>query len=204
MARFNEILTGRYNRYLQKLLQMKGGSPAPQLAGEIQASIVLFHGVETRVHEGWDRFAMAFNQPGVAAQTSQARIRNPVGSNTIIVLEKITVANALADAPTVSGGPTVTDLATIVSNVANRLDPRGRPGSTAIVSRAAAASAVLNQVRWSGNGPANFTLDLMTFEDHEWPLLPAEGVQIEAGTVNQNLTFSILWRERALEGSEVF
>src|SRR5882762_4396490 len=36
MARFNEILTGRYNRFLQKLLQMKGGPPSAQLASEIQ------------------------------------------------------------------------------------------------------------------------------------------------------------------------
>jgi len=39
MAKFNEILAGRYNRFLQKLFQMKGGPPSAQLSSEITTNI---------------------------------------------------------------------------------------------------------------------------------------------------------------------
>src|SRR5258708_26699837 len=39
MARFNEILVGRYNRYLQKLLGIKGPPPSAQRSPEVGSQI---------------------------------------------------------------------------------------------------------------------------------------------------------------------
>src|SRR5438034_3476406 len=88
MARFNEILVGRYNRFVQKLLSMKGDAPVPQLASEFQPIIPTFSGVENRYLEGWDRFSITLSQTAVAAQTNGLQFRNPAGSNVIAVFEK--------------------------------------------------------------------------------------------------------------------
>jgi hypothetical protein len=54
MAKYNEILTGRYNRFIQKLFSMKGPAPAPQLSSDIAMQMSFFNGVENRYLEGWD------------------------------------------------------------------------------------------------------------------------------------------------------
>src|SRR5258708_40367383 len=94
MARFNEILAGRYNRYLQKLFVLKGGPPSAQLASEVMPTFSFFTGVENRYLAGWDRFGNSSSQAGVAAVTSGIRLRNPLGSGTIAVDENIFVLNA--------------------------------------------------------------------------------------------------------------
>src|SRR5260370_7764711 len=78
MARYNEILTGRYNRLLQKLLQMKGGPPAPQLASEISPQLSIPDlGVESRFHLGWNSFAFPINTPPGASTPPPPHFRKP-------------------------------------------------------------------------------------------------------------------------------
>src|SRR6266852_4829039 len=89
VAKYNEILVGRYNRYLQKLLGMKGQAHAPQLSSEISVNLQLFNGVETRYLEGWNRFSTSMNVAAVAALLSGAQLRNPAASNVILVIEKL-------------------------------------------------------------------------------------------------------------------
>src|SRR6266851_4747570 len=67
MARFNEILVGRYNRSLQKLLSMKGQAVMPQLASELQPTFSFFSGAENRYLESWERFGN--RQPPAALAT---------------------------------------------------------------------------------------------------------------------------------------
>src|SRR5260370_22739609 len=97
MARYNEILTGRYNRLLQKLLQMKGGPPAPQLASEISPQLSIPDlGVESRFHLGWNSFAFAINTASGVGTASAAQLRNPPNSKVIGVVHKMQVDPSLA------------------------------------------------------------------------------------------------------------
>src|SRR5258708_40293223 len=120
MALFNEILVGRYNRFLQKLLAMKGGPPAPQLATEIGTNIQLFHGVENRYLEGWQRFGGQFSVPAAGVgNVGGFRFRNPAGNNVITAVEWLlcrSVAAGLTGLFHILIGPHISaGLATIVS-----------------------------------------------------------------------------------------
>src|SRR5258707_1317441 len=88
MAIFNEILSGRYNRALQKIFCIKGPPPVRQLAGEIQPSHFFYSGVETRALEEWYRYGLLLSQVAGVGQAA-ARLRNPTGSNRLVVLERI-------------------------------------------------------------------------------------------------------------------
>src|SRR5437899_5615173 len=122
MARFNEILVGRYNRFLQKLFQIKGSPPSPQLGGDIQPSFAVFSGVENRYLEAWQKFGNTIVAAAVAAQNSAVRIRNPVASNVVAVLEKVSIANAIADTITLNNQTADANLASTAGSI--RLDAR--------------------------------------------------------------------------------
>jgi hypothetical protein len=99
MAKFNEILVGRFNRALQKLLSMKGGPPSAQLATEITPNIQFNSmGQDFRALEDWYRFGIISNIGPVAAAQSGVRLRNPANSNRIAVFEKISAGNGSAAA----------------------------------------------------------------------------------------------------------
>src|SRR5260370_10296088 len=89
MAKFNEILSGRFNRALQKMLSMKGGPPSAQLATEIGTQFQFPLGVEFRNLESWFRYGAAPGLPAVAAANAVFRFRNPAGSNVVAVVEKL-------------------------------------------------------------------------------------------------------------------
>src|SRR5258708_23493143 len=133
MARFNEILVGRVNRSLQKLFAMKGGPPAPQLASEITVNHQLQSAAENRYLEGWNRYAVAIGiAAGGVGNRAGVRIRNPVGSTIIAVIEKITVQLQLADSPQLNFGA-ATDLGGAITTNTG-LDARGSPTPNLIVS----------------------------------------------------------------------
>src|SRR5258707_13299714 len=91
MARFNEILVGRYNRFLQKLFSMKGGPPSAQLATEITPNLNLFNGIENRYLESWFRYGAAPGLAAVVGANPGFRFRNPAGSNVIAMVEKLSL-----------------------------------------------------------------------------------------------------------------
>jgi len=162
MARFNEILTGRHNRLLQKLFSMKGGPPAPQLASEITASVPLFHGAENRYLESWERFGIGSQVAALAANNDVARLRNPAGSNVIAVIEKLQFTNSLADTLTLEQGVQAADATTPV--VATRLDPRQRPNPTCIFSVANGGATFGTAIGRVGALAAGASFDIILFE----------------------------------------
>ncbi len=203
MARYNEIQVGRYNRYLQKLLSMKGEVPAPQLASEIGTHIVLFHGVENRYLEGWDRFAVEMDQAAVAANAGTIQLRNPAGSNVMAVIEKFTGVNVAGatDFPAVSLLAGTADLATVFAPSNIRLDPRGRSNPTCVLSRTSPGPVVVQTILLCAL-PVNSNFDFVLTEHGEIPLLPGDLIRYNSGIVNQRLICNFIWRERFLEDSE--
>src|SRR5260221_9578742 len=132
MAQYNEILTGRYNRFIQKLFSMKGRPPARQLSGDIQMQLTFFNGAENRYLEGWNRY-MFFTSPALGAGIPAAsRLRNPAGSNVVAVLERVFAASTLASQVSLEGQATGADLAVTAFPAQSRVDPRGSPTSVLI------------------------------------------------------------------------
>lgn len=204
MARFNEILVGRYNRLAQKLLSMKGPSSLVTLSDELFAVVPMFHGVENRYLESWERFGSAGSQGAVAASFSTAQIRNPPSSNVMVVLEKVNFSSATAAvSPNVSIGALTTDLPT-QTLLAGAFDPRGRTSSTAVVSRAAqGAVTLLSTAVWGVTAmPANWNVELILYPNQEITILPGFGLRVIDQTANDNFNFVFWWRERFLEESE--
>jgi hypothetical protein len=198
MAKFNEILAGRYNRALQKLFGMKGEVPSPQLSSEVNATVTFFWGVEMRYLEAWQRFGETFLQGAVAAQNSAVKFRNPAGSNVIAVLEKLVIFEATADTFFIDNSGPDTDLTG--ASGGHRMDSRGSQNSTLLVSggnNVATATTV-----YGTNVQASIPLDVIVFEEQEIPILPGDNLLIRSLGVNVAIRVSFMWRERFLEESE--
>lgn len=209
MARFNEILVGRYNRFLQKALSLKGGPPSPQLSTDIQAAIAIEQGLENRYLQSWDRFGHNGVQAAVAAIQSAIRYRNPAGSNIVAVFEKITLISNAGTINQVGAqlGPIAVDYATSAAATLARLDARGRPNTGLQISRTGAAAEVDVGFSFATAflGAAAGALpmyDVILTDDQEIPLLPGDALQIVCSTVNIGIQSAVLWRERTLEESE--
>ncbi len=206
MAKFNEILVGRFNRALQKTFGMKGGPPSAQLATEIQPNISMFWGNEQRYFEGWGRFGVA---PGIAAGAAGTRaafrIDNPKGSNVLAVIEKliITAPAGLVDSPQVtysiiSGGPFASTVITVNTGLDNRGPQTPQLSVTARNDVNSVAGVTIHQVNLTAGGSIEVILD----DDQELTLLPNSSYSIYSSTLAQGLNATIWWRERALEDSE--
>lgn len=203
MALYNEILVGRFNRALQKLLGLKGGPPAPQLAGEIAPSLPLPWGREMRALESWFTFAFTAGIGAAAGQQSVARMRNPANSNVVAVFERICVALVLTDQPLLQSQASGADLVVTAFSSQQRLDPRGATGSNLIFSSntvGVPAVALINKLQIAG--APNTTADFIITDIEEIPLLPGDALQVQSNNVNQALNVSWLWRERFLEEGE--
>lgn len=202
VGRYNEIQVARYNRYLQKLLSMKGEVPAPQLASEIGTQIILFHGLENRYLEGWDRFGATFVvAPQGAGTTAAVRFRNPTGSNVIAVFEQINISN---EAPLAIFSVNIAISQTVLAGgefaTGNQLDPRGRKAATVLQSAGVEIPGLFGIFRTEV--PLNSSYAVITTENQEIPLLPGSLVELQDTTVNQGFGCSFIWRERLLEDSE--
>jgi len=205
VARYNEILVGRFNRRLQKFFSMKGEPPAPQLASEVQPGIQLFVGVEEFYLEGIDRFGRVV-QDSVVGQGSAIRLRNPSGSNVAIALEFLTYQMAGNTTVNVFIGNSALDENSIVTPGGNQFDNRGRPNSAGIVSFNTGAPASTAGLGTIYGDPASGTTrhDLINTEGQMIPILPGGCLLVQSGAAATSLSLSIWWRERHLEESERF
>jgi hypothetical protein len=208
MAIFNEILTGRYNRALQKIFAIKGSPPVRQLGGEVTPAVTLFYGVENRYLEGWNRFAWSFQNGPSAAQTNGMRLRNPAGSNIVAIIEKCSMFSSNAGIfLVVSIGDSNPDLETIAAIAPAPLDSRqGSLGShtSQLVASTSALSPAIQRPIFEGHSGPNGTVvnDMILTEDMEVPILPNRSITIQQVGVNTILVGNFIWRERLLEESE--
>src|SRR5215472_15093243 len=126
MALYNEILSGRFNRAIQKYLGIKGGPPAAQLASDIAFTWEFPLGNEFRILESWAIFMTTANMtaPGVGNRVG-FRLRNPAASNVVTVLQKVTYANIVGtvDGPFATFQTIATDL-NVAAGAPRSLDKR--------------------------------------------------------------------------------
>ncbi len=210
MARMNEILTGRHNRFLQKHFSMKGEPPAPQLSSEIMPVIPFRNGNENRYIESWARYGLFTSAGSVAAQFSAFRLRNP-SNNIVVVLERLCLGDSVANSIELRIGLTTVDLLSATFQGV-RLDARQaistQGNSTAILSVATNAPTPPSTLIQFGRVQlqANLERELILFEDQEYTLLPGDAMDFrELNTPGAELlTIQLLWRERQIEESERF
>jgi hypothetical protein len=204
MAGYNEILTGRFNRGLQKFFSMKGPASVNELTSTIQSQIGLFWGPECRYLEGWGRFSGALSQAAVAAAVSGIRIRNGT-QNSVAIFEKLAIAANVTDPfCTLNIGPTTVDLATIVPSITlGRLDPRGQLQPSMIVSKTTTPGILSFVIGGSPLIANNPVVDLIIDSDSQITLLPGDAIQVTTQGLNSQLQLVATWRERTLEDSEL-
>ena len=203
MAVYNEIGIGRWNRFIQKITDIKGSPPARQLASEIVFQHPIFHGAENRYLESWDLFGLSTTSFQVIGQNSGVQFRNPVGSNVIAVFQKITMsagASAIGFTVEYQLGLNV-DLN--VLNVSVPMENRSRSSSTVIVSsNSAGAIASGNNIFTAPSNPSTVLVEVIQDTLHEIVLPPGATLVLSGQTVNTAAFFSAWWRERFLEPAE--
>jgi len=204
MARYNEILVGRLNRHLQKLLGMKGEPPAPQLSTEIQPGFDLYNiPAEERYLQGWNRFGNTTSIAAAAGAVSIVRFRNPVASGAVATLESIFIRTTVAATIVqLTLTPIAADLA-VVTPAVQRLDARIIGGSAMITSSTTGVSTV--GLYQSVNQPVAATeQQFIIDDDQEIVVMPGDAWNAITGQFNVGLTVNLIWRERVLEESERF
>jgi len=208
VAIFNEILSGRYNRALQKMFAIKGSPPVRQLAGEISPQVVFGIGIENRFIEAWNIFGSAVQVPFVAGQVVDWQLRNPPGSNIVAVVERLKLQKSTTDAP---------PFFTIISQDTNKaayaaavgircLDNRPVRGGTSTLGSTCQVSTAQNIAATGGifgviSMQAFVVYNFIDTDDTEILLLPGDSLLVTTGDAG-NLYVSVQWRERVLEESE--
>ena len=213
MAIFNEILEGRFNRFLQKFFAIKGGPPVRQLGSEIMPVFQIFNGVENRWLEGWQQYGFVTVQAaGGAGVPSGVRLRNPVGSNVLAVITKIRVHIGVVvdNGVGLFIGRQTAAIAGIESPLQIALDPR-QSGirSTCLLSQgnvvggSGFGSQLLNEAFTAvvGGGSHQPDRDFLATND-SLVLLPGDAVQVETGPTANVLDVAIRFFERAMTESE--
>src|SRR5260370_28571545 len=205
MARFNEILVGRYNRMLQKLFSMKGSPPAAQLASEIGATIEI---ERVSVDQRWlsgTRCGARVQQVAGVGNTSQIRLRNPAGTNTLITLEKFLITSLTANQEyTITASNSGSAAVNLVNSAGGRfIDGRsGGAGHTLVISSSNGADpSLLVEVQRFAT-ILSTPYEHIVHEDQEITLSPSEAIQLTTINNHVALDLSLMWRERALEDSE--
>lgn len=204
MALFNEIQVGRLNAILHKLLDMKDGAPAPQLAGDIVPTIVLEQDRIEWLFLG-GQIPMIGNKilaAGGAGTFTNIALTNPAGSNVVCVCEgwAINVGAAATYRGTLAAGR-ITGGA-----VGTNRSRDGRYGGAigacfvegangSIVSEMTALSGPYWQYRVNTN--------VNDRTSHQFVIPPGYTLDLEHTTTNQAMTGTFWWRERAIEPSEL-
>jgi hypothetical protein len=211
MAQYNEILAGRFNRFVQKHFSMKGREGMPTLSADLAMQMAFNSGAENRYLESWDLFGrlQSFAAPG-AGNFTVFQLRNPAGSGVVAVVNRAQWSETIASTTIgtqvtllVVRGAT-TDQNSVISAFA--WDQRSqRVGSSAILSVNTAAVAAIGGTPF---GVANISQLAGTLGDFippggEIPVLPGGAVQIFSGSQNDTASGAFWWRERALESSEL-
>ena len=203
MALFNEILVGRLNRWVQKFYAIKSGSASlTQLLPTIQTINPVFSGAEDRYLQAFIQQSVFFSVAAVAAQFGQCQIRNPLGSGVIVTVYQVVVSAGSADNPLlqVINNRNV-DFAT-TSALGSSMDNRAS-GSSVIASQGTAVAQVSGgSASWGVNMGVGNQYNFLQ-NGSEVPILPGCCLVGQAGTVNQVTNWTMTFRVRPLESSEL-
>lgn len=209
MARFNELQVGRYNRYFQKILSMKGPATVVTIADEIIPVLPLIAKAEDLFMQGWDAYALGDAVAGVAADQTVYALRNPAGSNVIAVISRLNIQVASADTIVVrmQNGNTSNLAGSTPGIAAVNLDTRSPRRAATLINTFLNSAAPPNlgqpiaQMKTAAAGLTPVEMCINTPED-EIVLAPDTHLEILTFGVNNSMQVTVRWRERFLEDSE--
>ena len=204
MARFNEILTGRHNRFFQKLFSMKGGPPAPQLSTEVQPNFDIEDSpIELRFLKGEYIYGISFVGAVVAAQFSFAQLRNPPSSGVLAIVENIYMFNISGPQQYVVqfGQPGANDASV---GLTRSRDGRQLAKSSLIASvgNTTVGTQIGTSLAQLGVSGANVTERFPNFKEGSVVLTPGDEIRVITLIAATQDFYSFLWRERLIEDSE--
>lgn len=198
-----DIWLGRFSRWVEKFFNVKGGPSLLDLSPSVMPTLALDRGVDHRYLEGWNRFGNNAVVAAVAASFGNIKLRNPVGSNVMVVIERL-LWYAAGDSPQMGWGTTTTDLTTIIVNTFSRFDPRGNPQPTLIFSSQSTATVFTGPVIQIPAGNTGATqAEFVTSLNTEIPIIPGNAIQLQSVVANIAVNASVIWRERPMETSEL-
>ena len=204
MALFNEILIGRLNRWAQKFYGIKSGTASlTQLLPTVQTVNIIRSGTEDGYLQSHERFMFTVTQAAVAAQASAAQLTNPGNSGIVAVIEKVNIlpgAAALCSVVIVGNSP---NLANVITFAFNRIDGRSRPAPTCTLSTGTTVAPAANQAAFKMISSTTNNPEFIQNPNQELLLLPGFSLVTICELVNTQTNFSVMWRERALESSEL-
>jgi hypothetical protein len=207
MAKFNEILAARFNRALQKALQMKGGPPSAQLASEVMPVWNFFRGIEDRWLESWNLYAVGLAAIATAGINPALRLRNPKTSNVVGVIQRIHFHNRNAVGSDIVTLDFRRDNPAQLNSLATAASLDGRNAGQSVLEASFTIGTAATQVGTIGafTAPVNsLDRDIIFSDDQELTLLPGSALTCISSTPNTSLEGAFWWRERSLEESELF
>lgn len=206
MAAFNQIQVGRFNRFLQKLLSMKGPASLESLGPELFPTLNIPSGIEDDQLRSVEHFQAGLLLLAVAGKVPEFQLRNPGTSNVGIVVEYIALGTDQAPASGLAVNyyniAAAADFA--AGTIQNRgLDNRSKRLSSGIFSRQAVNAAGSGgglglELLFNGVG----TTQVIQTVNQEKPVMPGDALILSCQQQNIDLMCAIQWRERFLEDSE--
>lgn len=198
----NTIGVGRFNRLLQKLMEIKADPPASELAGEIMPVFpVEEFSYEHRFLANTRLAGGGATGAAAAAQLSAVRLRNPASSGALFIVEKAVItlgATGVIGLRRGIGTATDSNLTTLVATRFLRDSRWGSATPVGLVSQTNNYSGVGDNFGVLAGVLANtpLTVELGQVMRHTTIL------DIFCATVNVQIDVQLWWRERALEASE--
>jgi len=210
MARFNEILVGRFNRFLQRYLSMKGGPPAASLSTEIQPQFDVDKvPVELRGLLGWTLWGIGNNGQSVATGFTAIRIRNPLNSGAIVVVEKAALVDAspgqvlmIMDGTTTPAALTDLPGGTLLAGTRDPRKSASQPTAVVSITGASVISAFSGNLLDFATVLGSTRIDFIQSHNQEIVVAPGHFLTMFNNVANTALVGTFWWRERAIEEGE--
>lgn len=187
----NQLLAQRYNTLAAALLGLDEQDGLGSVAPELQPVIVLEgERPEYSFLKGELLMARNFSLAASAVLPGAIRIRNPLGSGIIAVVEHITLSSDIISELNVQAEAYLTDLATLFTAQARDL----RAGTTR------SAMCILSSANTAGVGTGMLRARALANSAVQWDvnfiLAPGTGLELVQPTNNGLLAGCIVWRER--------
>lgn len=201
-----DVWLGRFSRWVEKLFNAKGGPLLLDIDPAVKCVLSFQSGVEELYLQSVYRYAVIIGIGAVAGQQAAFGVRNPSGSNVIATIELIGAGPSVATVSTFhlsqSAVTPGNDFAGTVKGF--RLDARANPQSSMITTFGNVANADLANITFIASGNNSIATGIIDMtQGRPLTLLPGDGIRCVDQTVNEAFSVEMLWRERALETSEL-
>lgn len=199
----NQIGVGVYDSLLGRLLNMpqQQGGIVPALSPEVSATLVLESDrPEWCFLKGERCCAGMADVPATVGQVGRFRLRNPVGSGALVVVEAFTVYSPVITVTQVELliGTATTDYGTVSANNVQRDSRTGQQKGVVILSSDVTGAASVGTPFELGATSIGF----LNFQNFPLVLGPGSSMDVTTSPNNQEMIFVARWRERELRQYE--